>query len=162
VFKKRMGVIMRKFAKASLGVTLLEIMLVLAIAAMIIVMSVRYYQSASSSQQANRILAQIQSITAAADSLAQASGSYLTANISNTTILPLLPANGLTSPWGDSITVTATAANAYSVAINTMPASVCGPVKAQLAANAHFDVSNVTCPGAGSTTTFTYKYISNI
>ncbi len=39
-----------------LGVTLLEIMLVLAIAAMVVVMSIRYYQAARASQQANDVL----------------------------------------------------------------------------------------------------------
>ena len=80
---------MKRFAKSMLGVTLLEIMLVLAIAAMIIVMSVRYYQSASASQQVNAVLQQIQGITAAADGLAQATGSYSAANVSSTTLAPL-------------------------------------------------------------------------
>jgi type II secretory pathway component PulJ len=49
---------MKKQARSILGVTLLEIMLVLAVAAMIIIMSVRYYESANSSQQANATLQQ--------------------------------------------------------------------------------------------------------
>lgn len=70
-----------KSLSRSAGVTLLEIMLVLAIAAMIIVMSVRYYQSASSSQQATAAFAQVQAITAAADTLAQMSGDYTKAAV---------------------------------------------------------------------------------
>lgn len=150
---------MKNFAKSMRGVTLLEIMLVLAIAAMIIVMSVRYYQSANTSQQANNVLSQIQSISAAADSLAQATGSYTGGNVSDTTIAPLLPANGLTTPWGTSVTVSATEANTYTVSIPGMPAGVCGIVSSQLKANAHFSVTS-TC-GTGATP-FSYTYTSNI
>lgn len=149
---------MKSFAKSTLGVTLLEIMLVLAIAAMIIVMSVRYYQSANTSQQANNILSQIQSISAAADSLAQATGSYSGGDVSNTTIAPLLPANGLTSPWGSTITVDASNASQYTVSIPGMPIGVCSIVSSQLKANAHFSVS-AACSAGG---TFKYTYTSNI
>lgn len=149
---------MKKFAKSMRGVTLLEIMLVLAIAAMIIVMSVRYYQSANTSQQANNVLSQIQSIAAAADSLAQATGSY-SGTVDTARITPLLPANGLTTSWGAAITVTASAANTYTVNIPGMPAGVCGIVTAQLAANAHF--SGMTTCGA-SAADFSYTYTSNI
>jgi len=38
------------------GVTLLEIMLVLAVAAMVIVMSIRYYRNATNSQNSNVII----------------------------------------------------------------------------------------------------------
>src|SRR5690348_8673772 len=104
-----------------LGVTLLEIMLVLAIAAMVIVMSVRYYQSASSSQQTNAVLSQIQAITAAADSLAQGTGTYSAATTSN--ITALMPANGMVPPWGGpSITVSA-ATSSYTASIPGMPGS---------------------------------------
>ena len=60
----------------SSGVTLLEIMLVLAIAVMIIVISVRYYQAASASQQANTFLAQLYAIQTVADQLAASTSSY--------------------------------------------------------------------------------------
>ena len=50
---------MKRTIKSIYGATLLEIMLVLAIAAMIIVMSVRYYQSAQMSSQANAFVAQV-------------------------------------------------------------------------------------------------------
>ena len=69
---------MKCFSKKNQGVTLLEVLLVLAIAAMIIVMSIRYYQSASTSQQVNMTMEEIQAITAAADNLAIGSGSYQT------------------------------------------------------------------------------------
>lgn len=149
---------MKRFVKSMLGVTLLEIMLVLAIAAMIIVMSVRYYQSASSSQQANNVLSQIQSITAAADSLAQATGSYSGGNVNTASIKPLLPANGLVTPWGSAIGVTGATNNQYTVSFPSTPIGVCNIVKSQLGANAHFAVT-ATCASVGS---FVYTYTSNI
>lgn len=147
---------MKKFIRTMQGVTLLEIMLVLAIAAMVIVMSVRYYQSANASQQATNILSQIQSITAAADSLAQAGGGgYNATNLGQ--ITSLLPTNSLISPWGSTITVTAKTGTTYDVAIPGMPPAVCLIVHAQLSNNAHF-----TNPSACSTTAqpFTYTYDS--
>lgn len=149
---------MKRFARKMAGVTLLEIMLVLAIAAMIIVMSVRYYQSANTSQQANNTLSQIQSIAAASDSLAQATGTY-SASVSTNAIKPLLPANGLTTPWGSTIEITNAGTNSYSVTIPQMPAGVCGIITSQLNANAHFKVTSA----CGATPTdFSYTYTSNV
>ncbi|MBA3661259.1 MAG: hypothetical protein H0W64_06005 [Gammaproteobacteria bacterium] len=149
---------MKRISKSILGVTLLEIMLVLAIAAMIIVMSVRYYQSANTSQQANNTISQIQSIAAASDSLAQATGTY-SASVSTNAIKPLLPANGLTTPWGSSITIDSAGTNTYTVTIPGMPPGVCAIVNSQLGANAHFDPST-QCGAAPAN--FTYTYTSNV
>lgn len=142
---------MKKRLSAMYGVTLLEIMLVLAIAAMIIVMSVRYYQSATSSQQANTALEQIQAITAAADSLAQSGGAYnLTSALggSDTTaksaLGPILPANGLIMPWGATATFSAITASSYTVDIGNVPAGVCPLLNAKLLANNHYTTSS-TC-----------------
>lgn len=150
---------MKKFAKSMHGVTLLEIMLVLAIAAMIIVMSVRYYQSATSSQQANSVLQQIQAITAAADGLAQASGSYTAGNITSASIAPLLPANGLVAPWGSTIEVSGATATSYTVSIPGVPGGVCPLLISKLAANNHYAPTPATagaCPAGAGTVTYTY------
>jgi type II secretory pathway pseudopilin PulG len=156
---------MKKGFKTVLGVTLLEVMLVLAIAAMIIVMSVRYYQSASSSQQANNVLQQVQGIVSAADSLAQGQGSYSAANISNSTIQPLLPAGGLITPWGEAITVTHTGATTYTINIGTVPSGVCPLLYTKLATNNHFTIGGqAPAPSACSTTAgtaTTITYTSN-
>ncbi|HEX4046144.1 MAG TPA: hypothetical protein VHZ76_10825 [Gammaproteobacteria bacterium] len=148
---------MMKKTKSLLGVTLLEVLLVLAIAAMIIVMSVRYYQSTSTSQQANTVLGQIQSITAAMDSLSQAKASY--SGLADSTIAPLLPANGLRTPWGSTIGVSG-AGGSFSVSIPDMPAAVCGIVKTYLDQNPHFKLNeSVDCSGKGE---FKYTYTSSI
>ncbi|OGT58651.1 MAG: hypothetical protein A3F14_01980 [Gammaproteobacteria bacterium RIFCSPHIGHO2_12_FULL_43_28] len=147
---------MKKHLRSMVGVTLLEIMLVLAIAAMVIVMSVRYYQSATSSQQANGVLAQIQAITAAADSLAQASGSYATGGVATATVQNLVPQNSMTAPWGGAITVTNATASTYDVSVATTPAAVCPLITSRLGANNHF--TTVACTGGGA---LSYTYAAN-
>lgn len=151
---------MKRFSRSVLGVTLLEIMLVLAVAAMIIVMSVRYYQSATASQQANSVLEQIQAITAAADGLAQGSGSY--SSVATATVQPLMPNASMNTPWGSSITVTAGSATGYMVTIPNTPGSVCGQLQSRLAGNSKYTtVLPATCPTTG-TTSVSYVYNSQM
>jgi hypothetical protein len=122
-------------------------------------MSVRYYQSASSSQQANAVLQQIQAITAAADGLAQATGSYSAAGVNSATLAPLLPSGstGLTTPWGTAIGVEASGPSSYKVTIPGMPSGVCPLVVSKLKTNNHFTgVTN--CSGV---TTVAYTYLAN-
>lgn len=146
---------MKKTMKVMLGVTLLEIMLVLAIAAMIIVMSIRYYQSASSSQQTNTIMEQVQAIVAAADSLAQASGSYSQAGLS-ANLPTLLPTNAMNAPWGGTMTITSITASSYTINIPSPPAAVCLLLVARLRVNNHF------IPGTCTTgSPLTLRYVAN-
>ena len=146
---------MKRTTRSILGVTLLEIMLVLAIAAMVIVMSVRYYQTATSSAQVKTVMQQIQSITAAADSLAQGSGSYATASIGNATLSPLLPSNGLTLPWGSTITVGSPSATSYTVTMNSVPANQCPKIKSKITANSHYS-SATACDVTATNLVITY------
>jgi type II secretory pathway pseudopilin PulG len=157
---------MKRFTKSILGVTLLEVMLVLAIAAMIIVMSVRYYQSASSSQQANSVIEQLQSITAAADGLAQASGAYDNSgtSINNANLSALLPngANAFTTPWGLEISVGGAAANSYTVSVPSAPSGVCPLVVTKLSTNNHYSNLSPKDPsGCTGPTNITYTYLAN-
>lgn len=146
---------MKKGFRAILGVTLLEVMLVLAIAAMIIVMSVRYYQSASTSQQANTLIGQITSIVAAADSLAQSTGNY--SGATTTALQPLLPATIFTAPWGSTITL-APGTSTLGITIPGTPAGVCSLVRGKLTTNTHF-----TAPACGTsgTASMTVTYTAN-
>lgn len=148
---------MKKMMKSVLGVTLLEIMLVLAIAAMIIVMSVRYYQSASANQQANTVMQMIQGITAAADGLAQGTGTYTTVTSANVT--PLMPNNSLSTPWGATVTISNGTASTYTVSFPSTPAAVCRSVSSKLASNAKFTTvtAAATCGTSGSVA-FSYTY----
>ena len=129
---KRKYHIMKRTLKLSTGVTLLEIMLVLAIASMVIVMSIRYYQQASNSQNVNVILEEIQNITAAADNIAQGTGGYSSATSAN--IAVIAGANNMTSPYGSAIAVTSTS-TAVTMSFGTVPASVCTQVTQKLSSN---------------------------
>lgn len=149
---------MKRVVKSALGVTLLEIMLVLAVAAMIIVMSVRYYQSANASQQANQALALVQVITASADSLAQASGDYTNATKAN--ITPLLSnVGGWNLPWGSQADDTAQTNQSVTVTLSNVPTAVCPLIRARLVAQKQYSVS--TCNDSGVTPTLTITYSPN-
>lgn len=143
---------MKRFSKSMSGVTLLEILLVLAIAAMIIVMSVRYYQSASANQQANALYSQIESITAAVDSLVQGVGTY--ADIDTTKVTDMLPKNGMVAPWGGAITIGKATVSTYPVTVKTPPKAVCTLILARLQTDNHY--TSPACPGTGGDLTYTY------
>jgi type II secretory pathway pseudopilin PulG len=145
-----------KLLKKILGVTLLEVMLVLAIAAMIIVMSVRYYQSATSSSQANAALSQVQAIIAAADGLAQSGGSYA-GTVSSTALAPLLPARGLYMPWGEAVTIAAPSASTFTIAFTSIPRGVCPLLNARLISNNHISATGTCNESAVSAITYTYN-----
>ncbi len=149
---------MKRFERNMLGVTLLEVMLVLAIAAMIIIMSVRYYQAANASQQATQALNQMQALLASADALAQGSGSY--SQVTSATIAPLLAnSGGLATPWaGGNITITG-GATSFTVTLPQVPAAVCGLIAGRLHGDPHYVVST-TC--GTSKADLTYTYTENI
>lgn len=128
-----------------LGVTLLEIMLVLAIAAMVIVMSIKYYQSATNSQQANTLLNQILAITAAADNLSQGTGTFTPA--SQASVSAVVGASNMTLPWtGSAITVTP-AASTFDISVVGVPTAVCTAVAAKINTGKGSRFTSSTCSG---------------
>ena len=135
---------MKRLGRSILGVTLLEIMLVLAIAAMIIVMSVRYYNTANTSQQANAYLQQVEAIVAAANQMSQGTGSYSGATTS--AIQAILGTNGLTPPWGGTspLAVKPTAGGLAITPASTPPAGICALVAGQLSGNPNYTATNCT------------------
>lgn len=150
---------MKRSLRLMAGVTLLEIMLVLAIAAMIIVMSIRYYQSATTNQQAASLMESIQSITAAADTLAQTSGTYATV-VSTAAITNLVPAGTMSQPWGGTITISAPTTTTYTVTIANIPAGLCQQVYARLTNLPAYKTGLTTCPTTG-TGSLAYTYTNN-
>lgn len=139
--------------KAAIGVTLLEILLVLAIAAMIIVMSIRYYQNASQSQQANMAMEEIQAIAAAADNLAIGSGSYAT-QLSTATLTTIVGSANMITPTGAAVVISGIGVSSYNI---TMPLSlpVCMSVATKISANSKIgNTANCTATGV---LTYTYN-----
>jgi Tfp pilus assembly protein FimT len=145
---------MNRTIKSIAGVTLLEIMLVLGIAAMIIVMSVRYYTTANNSQQVNSVIEQLTSIAAAASGYAQSSGSMTSATSAN--LGSLLPANWNKTPWGTPITVVPTAGS-IGITVTSVPGVMCGSINQKMLTNTHFAQSTACSTGTTATSmTFTY------
>jgi type II secretory pathway pseudopilin PulG len=136
------------------GVTLLEIMLVLAIAALVVVMSIRYYVSGVTAQQANSVLSQMQAMVNAASTIAGESGDYSLVNSTN--VANQMPNHSLATPWGTNMTVSGTGST-FTVNIPGTPFDVCTILSARLSADNHYDLSATTCPSTGSVT-YTYTY----
>jgi type II secretory pathway pseudopilin PulG len=146
---------MKSTVRSILGVTLLEIMLVLAIAAMIIVMSVRYYQSATNSQQAAAAFNQAIAINAAMDALSAVSGDYSTVG-GTTAVTNYIGATK--TPSGGTIAVTAAAATPSKFSV-TLPltASTCTTVLAQV--NGISKIKNSgTAAACDASNVLTYTY----
>lgn len=141
---------MDRYIRSTRGVTLLEIMLVLAVAAMVIVLSVRYYQSASTSQQANTAVSELQAIAGAADSLAQAKGTF--SQVTTSKLQTILPATGFNTPWGTAITVSGGASTLTITFAGTTPPGVCN----LLTENLPVTGSSGKWADAGNCSVFTY------
>lgn len=149
---------MKKFTKY-LGVTLLEVMLVLAIAAMIIVMSVRYYQTASYNQQANSALQTIQAVTAAADGLAQGSGDYSAVDQANiAALLPGTVGSVITMPWGGELQITGGGTTVYTVTLTAVPRVICTQLAARFLSQPKFANALTPVADCGDPGAFTFTY----
>src|SRR5665213_1344594 len=145
---------MKRFARSESGVTLLEIMLVLAVAANILVMSIRFYQTAVANQQANAALQMILGISAAADSLKEATGSYLQANVNSASIQSLMPNNSMTTPWNSPILIPSLDNTIITIELTSTPVAVCKLLASKFPniPGAHYVVlvfftGGVACPG---------------
>jgi type II secretory pathway pseudopilin PulG len=135
---------MKKSPRTILGVTLLEIMLVLAIAAMVIVMSIRYYQSASDNQKINSALNTITGIVAAGESYLASGPASGMSGISNAVLQSQVGYTVPPSPWGGSITVAGSGNTTYSISMPVSSSgSVCTRMIALLAQNSKF--TNTSC-----------------
>lgn len=149
---------MKRIIKSVLGVTLLEVMLVLAIAAMVIVMSIRYYQSSTSSQETNAAMEDIQAIASAMDNISNGgAGSYT--SITASTLAAVVGSSNMMSPTNQSIVLGTTTATTYSVTI-PLNDTICTSVSAKLAAIPQIN-SAATAP-ACSNGTLTYMYDTTV
>ena len=132
---------MKRIQRSILGVTLLEIMLVLAIAAMVIVMSIRYYQSSTSSQQANAAMQSIQAIAAAMDNISNGgAGTY--SNITQDDLKSVVGSNNMISPTNVAIELTAVSSSTYSIQL-PLNTGICDSVRVKLAGNSK--ITSPTC-----------------
>lgn len=147
-----------KSLKTVVGVTLLEILLVLAISASIILMSVRYYGSATSSLQANSILEQIQALTATIDNYS-AGMSY--SSISTGFVEGLMPSHSLRTPWGTKISIDGVKPSSYNVTLPQTPQAICALIRSKLQSNNHYKVTTPACETTPIARDFSYQYVAN-
>lgn len=140
------------------GVTLLEILLVLAISASIIVMSVRYYGSATASLQANSTIEQIQALTATIDNYT-AGISY--ASISTAFVENLMPNHSLHTSWGTKISIDGVKPSSYNVTLPQTPRAICTLIRTKLESNNHYKVTTPPCGTSTVAADFTYQYVAN-
>ncbi len=143
---------MKQSFKSARGVTLLEIMLVLAIAAMVVVMSIRYYQTASLNQKVASTMNNIVGVVAAGESYFSATNSA--SGISSTTLAPYMPGSAMpNSAWGGLMTATGSASvtNQFTIDVPNVPAAGCSQIKNLLSSNSKLSTS-AACTTAGTMT----------
>ena len=145
---------MKSFNNSVLGVTLLEVMLVLVIISTVIVMSMRYYSNASASSQAESILGTLQAIGAAADSYAVGSTSGYTGFAATN-----LPTN-LSGQWGVIALSGTASATGFSVSFPTVNNSTCLALKNLMATGVSRFTAG-TCPVAGTPGALVFTYSSS-
>ena len=146
---------MIRSTRTILGATLLEVMLVLSIIALIILMSVRYYQATSNASQTQQVLALIQAITASADNLAMGSATGYSQNATASNITSLAGASVLVSPWGGTVSISGQTPTSYAVNIPGAPGPVCTNVTNKLKTNTKY--TSLACGGKIS---YTYNSTS--
>ena len=124
---------MNKSMKTMSGVTLLEIMLVLAIASMVIVLSIKYYKSANASSQANAMMSTLQAITASAENLSQGTGSYL--NVTTASVTAAMGMSTIMTPWNNAIASIAGTTTSFTASFTLVPDAVCALLLSKVKAN---------------------------
>ncbi len=153
-FLKKGKSAMKKSHKVAFGVTLLEIMLVLAIASMVIVMSIRYYQSASNNQKIAAGLNTITAIAAAGESFLATGPATGFTNVANANLSPYLGGTMPTSPWGGAVTVSGVNSTSYKIVMTvSQDAVVCTQLIALLSQNSKLNSPAPTCTGGSLTVT---------
>lgn len=105
------------------GIGLLELMLSLAIIAILLVMATRYFTSARQGQQVAAAVSLVNAITSAASNYTSTQGAG-SAPSSIAKIQSYLPQGGTTGPWGSAITVSGSATS-FVIVIPSVPSDAC-------------------------------------
>lgn len=158
--------------KSQKAIGLLELMLSLAIIAVLLIMATRYYSSASSSQKIQAAVDQINAVRSAVQNAAGGSSSgagNITASmlvesgyLPSSFIAPSLAssstaATGYLTPWGqiEGLTLSTGTGKTFSISMTTPGDDICNAVVQKLVATAQS--TSATCSN-GSTVTATYYY----
>lgn len=134
------------------GLTLIEVLLVLGIAAVVIVGAVAFYNNASNATKMNQAKAQIQAIAGGVKTLYAAQSSYASVStnvVVNAGIAPqnAIDGNNLINPWGGATTVVG-AARTFELRMSDVPNDAC----VNLLASGLLNEGNIISMRVGATT----------
>lgn len=142
------------------GIGLLELMLSLAIIAILLVMATRYFASARQGQEVASAISLIQAVSAASQSFFVANGNAFTGlSASALKTQNYLPANtNLINPWGGTVTVTGGSDTSNPTAVNITLTNVPGAACTQLAGALKSQAITLSsCVAVGSSGTFSVE-----
>lgn len=130
------------------AITLLELMLSLAIIAIILVMATRYYDIVHSSEQTGDASAMIQAIRAGSQRWLLSNENFTGISVPAMQNLNLLPTTFGTNPWGGTIKVDPAPNDTSKIQINltNIPAAACENLSARFSTTA----ISVNCTGHGN------------
>lgn len=141
------------------GIGLLELMLSLAIIAILLVMATRYFASARQGQEVASAISLIQAVSAASQSYFVANGNAFTGlSASALKTQNYLPANtNLVNPWGGTVTVAggdSSNPTAVTITLTNVPGAACTQLAGALKSQA---ITLSTCVAVGSSGTFSVE-----
>ena len=129
------------------GISLLEVLLSLAVIAIILVMATRYYKSAQQSQQASNALSMIGGIVTAETQYKAANGN-IAGSLAQLTGGGYLPTNFGTDPWGNAIKIDTPKGGAITITVGPMPGNTCDILKGMV--NSGAGAAAATCAEDGT------------
>jgi len=156
----------RVMMKSQQGIGLLELMLSLAIIAVLLVIATRYYETAKTGEQVNEAIGIVQAIRGASAQWAAGKPSYSGLNMSalyNYGLLPRSVGGGNndgvgTNPWGGNVSVTPINSNAQvQVTLTKVPTQACNNLIGKLSYETPI---TPTCNGGNFVVTFGAQYSS--
>lgn len=125
--------------KKNAAITLLELMLSLAVIAILLIAAMRYFESTRSSQRVNDGIRTMQTAMQAADNWYATFKSYTSPTAPGGTItvaelikMNIVPADFATNPWGGAVTITANDANHVSIELTEVSTGDCEQLQAIL------------------------------
>jgi len=141
---------MPKKPKKQNGIGLLELMLALAIIAMLMVAASKYYKNTQMARKVQIAVESVQALYTAGERWVQDGGAYGDAfTIANLVTDGYLPGDFASSanPWG-TIAVAAVDTTHFKATFGTVPFDACNNISAKLTNN--FFAGTITCPTSGS------------
>lgn len=145
--------LMRLIRKREKGIGLLELMLSLAIIAVLIIMATRYYQATRRSSEMNQVVSSVNGIIAAAETWRVGRGDYTGISIDILVTNKYLPEGSATSVWGGKYSISPSGGSA-TISLSSIPSGMCDQLKDRLKAleptcNGQLTVKIGAAAGAG-------------